>query len=149
MKICTLCKQELPATVDFFNKDRRRKDGFQNACRECNRERSRRYYAENKEKHREVMADRRRAVKSRNQQNLCEYLTTHPCVDCDETNIIMLDFDHTSNDKSFDVSFMIPDHSWEKVLEEIAKCEVVCANCHRLRTATRSGSYRLAYQALL
>jgi hypothetical protein len=35
-------------------------------------------------------------------------------------------------------------HSWQAVLDEITKCEVVCANCHRRRTAHRGGFARAA-----
>ena len=55
----------------------------------------------------------------------------------------MLDFDHVG-DKVADVSALVRTHlwPWERVLGEIAKCEVVCANCHRRRTAQRAGSFR-------
>jgi len=37
MRICSKCKRELPATTQFFFKDKRRKDGFANPCKECKR----------------------------------------------------------------------------------------------------------------
>lgn len=52
-----------------------------------------------------------------------------------------LQFDHVGDDKSFNVAGG-RDASWEKVLEEIEKCEVVCANCHAVRTADRRGRQR-------
>jgi hypothetical protein len=49
----------------------------------------------------------------------------------------MLDFDHL-RDKKYNVSRMIHDgFSWKAIQKEIEKCEVVCANCHRLRTHNR------------
>jgi hypothetical protein len=59
------------------------------------------------------------------------------CVDCGITNHIILDFDHLQN-KKYNISRMIHDgFSWEAIKKEIAKCEVVCANCHRIRTYDR------------
>lgn len=47
-----------------------------------------------------------------------------------------LDFDHL-RDKKFDIAAMISLGSRRLILEEVAKCEVVCANCHRDRTHRR------------
>jgi hypothetical protein len=59
------------------------------------------------------------------------------CSDCGITNHIMLDFDHL-RDKKYNVSRMIHDgFSWKAIQKEIEKCEVVCANCHRVRTHNR------------
>ena len=52
----------------------------------------------------------------------------------------MLDFDHL-RDKVADVSAML-NRRWPVILAEIEKCDVVCANCHRRRTAKRLGSFR-------
>jgi hypothetical protein len=56
---------------------------------------------------------------------------------------VVLEFDHMG-DKLFTVAKGLYDHSWEAVLSEIAKCEVVCANCHRRRTAIELGWTRAA-----
>jgi hypothetical protein len=61
--------------------------------------------------------------------------------DCGETDPLVLEFDHLG-DKSFNIAKGIRDHSWQSVLDEIRKCEVVCANCHRRRTALRGGFAR-------
>ncbi len=59
------------------------------------------------------------------------------CVDCGISNHIILDFDHI-RDKKYNVSRMIHDgFSWKSIKKEIEKCEVVCANCHRMRTYNR------------
>lgn len=50
----------------------------------------------------------------------------------------VLDFDHL-RDKKFGISGKgVKDNTLEKIIEEIAKCEIVCANCHRHRTYMRS-----------
>ena len=73
---------------------------------------------------------------------LVEYFATHVCVDCGEPDPVILEFDHL-RDKSFDVAQALPYRSWKSILAEIAKCEVVCANCHRRRTGRRPGSLRV------
>lgn len=74
---------------------------------------------------------------------LVTYLREHPCVDCGETDPVVLEFDHL-RDKKFAISKGLQDRNWQDVLDEIAKCDVVCANCHRRRTAKRGGFLRAA-----
>ena len=62
-----------------------------------------------------------------------------PCADCgNRYPTVCMDFDHTEDNKEFDIAGT--SRSLENVLTEIAKCEVVCSNCHRIRTAQR-GQY--------
>lgn len=73
---------------------------------------------------------------------LMQFLTQHPCVDCGETDPTVLDFDHLPGAaKRFTISRAVgaSTRSWRAIAEEMAKCEVVCANCHRRRTASRAG----------
>jgi hypothetical protein len=74
---------------------------------------------------------------------LVEFFRSHPCADCGETDPIILEFDHLGN-KEFAIAAGIRGRSWQAVLDEIAKCDVVCANCHRRRTALRAGFTRVA-----
>src|SRR5690606_5591852 len=55
---------------------------------------------------------------------------------------VVLDFDHLPGvDKKFEISRAVnaSTRSWARIEKEIAKCEVVCANCHRRRTSARAG----------
>jgi 5-methylcytosine-specific restriction endonuclease McrA len=72
---------------------------------------------------------------------LFAFFEGHPCVDCGESDAIVLEFDHV-NDKSFDIGRGFRNKNWQEVLDEMSRCEVVCVNCHRRRTARRSGSAR-------
>jgi hypothetical protein len=59
-----------------------------------------------------------------------------PCADCGRTYPVeCMDFDHL-RDKFMDIGRMRT-HSWATVEKELAKCELVCSNCHRVRTAAR------------
>jgi hypothetical protein len=74
------------------------------------------------------------------------YLLEHPCVDCGEPDPLVLDFDHRDPSKKHRgvAQMMSGTTSWAKIQEEIQKCDVRCANCHRRRTAEQYG-----YKALL
>jgi 5-methylcytosine-specific restriction endonuclease McrA len=72
------------------------------------------------------------------------YLASHPCVVCGEPDIVVLEFDHL-HDKTANISDLIHQNvPLKRLIEEIEKCQVLCANCHRKKTANSFGSYRLA-----
>ena len=79
---------------------------------------------------------------TRKKQNLA-YTTAFKeekgCQDCKRRPpAYVLDFDHITDNKRSNVSQMVSDGcSLEAIIEEIAKCEVICANCHRIRTHER------------
>ena len=90
------------------------------------------------------MAQRRKREIARERALLLiEFFRTHPCVDCGEDDPLVLEFDHVG-DKAFNIAKGLRDRPWESVLAEMAKCQVVCANCHRRRTAYRGGFARAA-----
>ena len=61
------------------------------------------------------------------------------CADCGyDKEAVALDFDHlVPSEKKFNISQSIIRQPWESVLAEIAKCQVVCSNCHRVREHNR------------
>jgi hypothetical protein len=70
-------------------------------------------------------------------------LCASKCYDCEYSNPIALQFDHLpGTDKKFEISKAVAGstRSWKAIQQEIDKCQIVCANCHLIRTATR-GSY--------
>ena len=79
-----------------------------------------------------------------------DYLATHPCVDCGETDPLLLDFDHRAGEKKVDdVSRLISRRSWVIVQIEIAKCDVRCVSCHRRKTARDFGWSRLGEESMM
>lgn len=108
-------------------------------CRECFRA----YFRERGQKHRDQVAQARARRRGEGRELIRRYLETHPCVDCGESDPVILEFDHL-RDKRAAVGVLRGSAAACPVLvEEIEKCEVVCANCHRQRTARRAGWWRL------
>jgi len=74
-----------------------------------------------------------------------ELLSNAACLDCGLRDVAVLEFDHRApQDKRETVSTLVHRaHAWSSILKEIAKCDVVCANCHRKRTARHFGWRKL------
>ena len=143
-KRCTACKRR--RKIRFFNKKTASKDGLQSECQACNRTQAKEYYQDNKVviKAAATQSHRRRLKVAR--EKICEYLTGHPCIDCGEPDIVVLDFDHVSGKKRMAVSTLIHHGvAWNIVELEIAKCVVRCANCHRRKTAKYGNHFRHVY----
>jgi hypothetical protein len=62
-----------------------------------------------------------------------------PCCDCGQTfPQCCMDFDHRDpRTKLARVPALIANSGWARILAEVDKCDIVCANCHRLRTHVR------------
>jgi len=87
-KRCSTCKVVKP--LDDFNRLRKAKDGRQYSCRECNRL----YHQNNKHRHNAQIRVRSRRVRAQISEWLRLYLSAHPCVDCNEADPVVLEFDH-------------------------------------------------------
>lgn len=108
---------------------------------EDRREYHRQYYQRNSATYKARAKKFTDRVRLEVKQAVYEYLLAHPCVDCGEKDPIVLEFDHRDADqKRFDVgAAMRRGCSLKTVFEEIAKCDVRCANCHRRRTYKQMG----------
>lgn len=86
-------------------------------------------------------AQKRHRIKVRGK--LFDYLSTKKCIDCGEDDPIVLEFDHKKPELKFkSLSKMLSGHwSWESLTEEIAKCDIRCANCHRRKTYLQQNSF--------
>lgn len=119
-KKCCMCGVVKPLT-DFY-KASRRKDGYQTQCKVC----AMLYKKEKRDLVRE---------------KINKYKLDNGCVDCGyNKHPHAIEFDHLPGfEKSKGVAAMLSQYyTWEQIQKEIEKCELVCANCHRIRTATRA-----------
>ena len=77
-------------------------------------------------------------------QMVLDYLKTHSCVDCGESDIVVLQFDHVRGKKIDSVCALVGrKRPLVKILAEIKKCDVRCANCHVRRTAKQHKWFKL------
>jgi len=141
MKQCSVCgevKEE--EEFNFRHKDKGQKWG---TCKVCQANQRKTWYENNKEKQIEtVRTNRQRAIREA-QTYIWNYLLNHPCVDCGETNPVVLEFDHVRGQKRKAVGdFARAGYSIETISAEIEKCEVRCANCHRIKTHRERGWFR-------
>jgi hypothetical protein len=138
---CRKCGIQKPWTE--FPRRGRDSGRLQTWCKEC-------FSAYKSERHRknhqrEMQRIRRNQAVyvGANRARLARYLEAHPCVDCGETDPVVLEFDHVRGQKLLDVSRMVANgFAWEKIEAEISKCEVRCANCHRRVTQRRRQQQR-------
>lgn len=142
-RICNSCKGD-PQPIENFNWKNKAAGIRQRCCRTCKAAYQKRWYGKHKVEHRKNVVRNRQLNTAEVRRRLCEYLEAHPCVDCGERDIVVLQFDHVSGEKSMTISDMLRcDHTWKSILKEIAKCAVRCANCHVRKTAKQFGWYRL------
>jgi hypothetical protein len=138
-KTCYRCHEVKPAAeFAWRRKQRNQRDSF---CRPCRSAYGKEHYEANKQRYIEQARASKEAIRLERTRYLLEFFAAHPCVDCGETDPVLLEFDH-QEDKSFAIGAKLVQFAWQRILDEMAKCEVVCANCHRRRTARRRSAVR-------
>src|SRR5262249_13246013 len=117
----------------------------QGLCRVCQREVSRKHYLSDPAPYKARAKVGRTVARKRNRERMRQFLAASQCADCGINDFAVLEFDHRDpNEKRYDISYLAGSpNSWAAVEREIAKCDVVCANCHRKRTARHFGWRRL------
>jgi hypothetical protein len=148
-KICSGCSEERDAELDFSWKYKDR--GIRNTrCKFCQSQVSKQHYKNNKQSYMNRVRTREIWAIEDCQRKLAEYLARHPCVDCGQTDIRVLEFDHVRGKKSDNISRMLGvGYCWATIEAEIAKCEVRCVNCHRIKTGKESSSWRYLFDSQL
>lgn len=142
-KKCSICDETKDISL-FYKKQ----NGVTHRCNSCEKEYQAKYYLLNKDVRIATARLHSERTLDANRKLIVEHLKNNPCVDCGEADILVLQFDHLRN-KTFNVSAMAisgqRQPSTKKVLEEISKCEVRCANCHQRKTARSVGWWKLRY----
>ena len=129
---CARCHELKPET-EFH----RSQDGEYTYCRDCRNAYDRKYYAERGGPARRA---RRRAWLDAAREWMNSLKSGVPCADCGQIfPVFVMQWDHLPEfEKGGDIGTMLGHRSRAWILEEIKKCELVCANCHVLRTIKRA-----------
>ena len=139
LKRCAGCKEEKP--IKMFDRRRKGKPARRHKCRLCRNAEWVEQYSTN-DKFREYNLKRTQASRAKNSHYIHEYKLKHPCIQCGETDPVVLEFDHRDRDtKCFSVSYAASHKTFRVLKEEMDKCDVLCANCHRRKTAKQLGYY--------
>lgn len=147
-KRCSRCKSK--KTIQEFHFKNKKRGWRHGICDVCMRAyRNAHYLAHRKETGRRTKI-RNARIRIENTEMVRDYLTTHPCVDCGEDDLLVLEFDHVHGKKKNSISTMMRgSYRKETLIKEIKKCEVRCANCHRRVTIKRAKSARYLWTSCL
>lgn len=122
MKICIKCN---------INKTRSNDSSY---CKGCHNEYQKAYYKKNP-----LSINKSSKRRKKETRDLIKEVKNVACFDCGvKYPYYVMDFDHVKGDKKFNLAVAGSKfRSLKTIKEEIAKCEVVCSNCHRERTFSR------------
>lgn len=125
-KICRACDREL--TLENFSRNPTRKDGLNGWCRECSNEYLHKHYKSKKQ----YYLDHAKLSKSKINDYVKDYKVAKGCHFCHENYYRCLEFHHLDGYEKIDnIGRMRNNHNINMIKEEMQKCIVVCANCHR------------------
>jgi hypothetical protein len=114
-------------------------------CKLCHNAYTREHYKNNKKYYLNKARKNERKYKIKARELIWNYLLEHPCIDCGEIDPIVLEFDHIDSEtKEFTLGAIGHGMALKRIKEEIEKCEVRCANCHRRKTAKQFNWWRHA-----
>lgn len=160
LKFCKGCKKSLP--VDNFGWSNKKKNILVARCKKCHTEKSKIYQKQNSDKvkkyqkqyqrnnadkiskkrnehykeNKESIAKKQKEYYVKNKEKI-DAIKKQPCMDCGNTfPTVCMDFDHVRGRKLYNISNM-KSQRWELIEAEIKKCDVICSNCHRVRTHKR------------
>lgn len=142
-KFCPRCKET--KALSEYRKHSITKTGqirCQPYCKQCNIEYNKIHYLNNKQNYLTNNQSRKR----QRRKEIYEFLREHcknGCVECGESDFRCLDFDHLDRTtKESSISSMVGSGlSLARIEKELAKCRIVCANCHRKHTANQFNWY--------
>lgn len=154
-RICTECDKEFPLDKDHFRPNKASLLGFQRRCNACTNAYARRWMKRRYKVDRNFRERVKRTVRKWRKahpslkrrgdskrralakQFIRTYLLSHPCVDCGESDPVVLDFDHRNpKEKRYCIGAgMVSGILPESLIKEMVKCDIRCSNCHRKKHA--------------
>lgn len=144
MKTCTKCKVEKELTC--FSKRGDNKDKYQSWCKTCSYSHVNSTYKSKPHRKQQLKAWTK-IYQEKAETFVYNFLKNNPCSQCGETNILTLQFDHL-RDKKFEIGIAVTQgYSLKSIEQEISKCQVLCANCHSIKTAHQLNNWKLKWLA--
>ena len=136
-RVCTKCS--VRKSISEYTRHLR---GLRRSCDECQRAYKREYNRTSGEKRRRINTHQR------NRRFVYTILQNSKCMDCGDARWQVLEFDHRiRSKKSFGIGTAVRStRSIASLQKEISKCDIVCASCHRLRTAKQLGFSRVDWE---
>ena len=145
-RICSSCNDLLPIERSGFKSIKLNRRHHQ--CKKCQQVYYKAHYRNNKEIYNRRRCERHRRIRAEGRARLREYLVGKVCIDCSESDPTVLELDHVRGKKVGTIGTLIhKGHTWRRIEEELGKCEVRCANCHRRKTAREGGWTRKVFGA--
>jgi hypothetical protein len=140
MRTCTKCFLQKP--IEDFPWKSKLLGKRHTVCKECTAKRSNDWYQDNRDAHIKNVMENKVADRERARRFVADYLSSRRCVLCGETDPVVLEFDHIRGKKA-DVARLVADGATiERIQSELDLCQVLCANCHRRKTAKERGFFR-------
>lgn len=128
--ICPRCERD---DVEFGVRASGRRQAY---CVECTKEYGREWHQKNKEKRIPKLRQQKKQRLDDTRNQVYDFMGEVGCADCGNKDLRVLEFDHIL-EKVDNVSAMIAHgRPWDVIQDEMKKCEIVCANCHKIRTFT-------------
>ncbi len=145
MKTCAVCNSSKPEEEFEVKKGK-----VTDRCKACKREYDRSYYRANKIKISSQRRGTNNSYAERNRNYVIDVLLKSACIDCGFKDIRALQFDHRDDVvKLGHISDMIHGgYSLKAIQDEIAKCDVRCANCHSIRTCKQFNHFKAQFASM-
>lgn len=104
----------------------------------------REWYHKNKTQRQAQIYANKEKVVAANREKFLALIQAEVCMDCGCEDWRVFQFDHRDPlTKAYTISQMLAsEYSWETIMTEINKCDIVCANCHYLRTGSMFGHFK-------
>ena len=141
-KLCPGCNEE--KSIEQFALRNKNSHLRQSYCMDCEAGMKSEWYMEHREEQVRAGMKRRDQYKQILREYVWNYLSTHPCISCGETDPAALEFHHVRGEKVKEVSNILKNGAaLQTLVTEIEKCDVLCANCHRKLTAKKQKWYEI------
>lgn len=146
MRRCTVCYQT-KTKEEYYFRDKTA-GTLHSQCRDCYKARRNEsweeHYKKYGDKYRMRAIKRNKILRENLRRKMLAYLKNKSCVKCGIDDIRVLEFDHIYPEtKTLDIARAITNTvKWEAILKEIHKCQILCANCHKIKTAKQNNWYR-------